>query len=250
MRRCLVLFLGILIGQWLTFGAIESPAAINRLAREASTRGEWGEAARQWSRAVSLRPDSAYFHYMRAGALARLGHRHAAAEGYGLALQLQPEEALASQIRHDLATLARVATTEKSGESVVPLENGRGVWTVPVMLNGRHGRFLVDTGSSVVVVAPSFATRVGMKLRAGESLELETLGGRTRAPWATVATLRVGGAEVRDADVVVHYPGDDIDGILGNSFLTRWDVSVDPDRRLLKLRPLAVPSVAIYASPK
>jgi len=91
------------------------------------------------------------------------------------------------------------------------------------------------------VLAPSFAARMGLKVRA-ESLDLETLGGRTRAPWASVASLRVGGAEVRDADVVLHHPGHDIDGILGNSFLTRWDVSVDPDRQLMTLRPLSAAS--------
>jgi clan AA aspartic protease (TIGR02281 family) len=247
MRRYLVLFIGILIGQWFAFAGLESPAAVNRLAGQAGARGEWAEAARQWSRAVSLQPDNAYFNYMRAAALARLGHRQAAGEGLELALLLQPGEPLAHQIRSELATLSFVTGAEQKGESVVPLENNRGVWMVHVVMNGRDGRFLVDTGSSVIVVAPTFAGKAGAKLRAAETLELETLGGRVRAPWATIASLRVGGAELRNADVVVHHPGGEIDGILGNSFLARWDVSVDPDRRLLKLRPLAA---AVYASPK
>jgi hypothetical protein len=37
MRRCLVLFAGVLIGQRLAFGALESAASVNRLAREART---------------------------------------------------------------------------------------------------------------------------------------------------------------------------------------------------------------------
>jgi clan AA aspartic protease (TIGR02281 family) len=121
---------------------------------------------------------------------------------------------------------------------------------VPVVVNGHRGRFLLDTGSSVIVVAPAFADRAGAKRLSAETLELETLGGRTRAPWATVASLRVGGAELRNPDVVVHHPGGEIDGILGNAFLARWDVSVEPDRRLLKLRPLEPPSAAVYVSPR
>jgi clan AA aspartic protease (TIGR02281 family) len=250
MRRCLVLFVGILIGQWLAFGAVESPAEVNRLAREAWARGEWNEAARQWSRAVSLQPDNAYFNYMRAAALARLGHRQAAGEALQLALLLRPGPPLEGQIRSELATLAVMGNVNEQGDSVVSLENGRGVWTVPVVVNGRHqGRFLVDTGSSVIVMSPEFALRVGAKLRDASSLELDTLGGRTRAPWASVTTIRVGAAEVHNADIVVHNPGNDIDGILGNSFLTRWDVSVDPDRRTMTLRPLQSTS-AVYASPK
>src|SRR5437762_5272597 len=115
MRRCLVLFVGILIGQWLAFGGIESPASVNRLARESWSRGEWGEAARQWSRAVALQPDNAYFNYMRAAALARLGHRHAAGEGLQLALLLQPGEPLARQIRSELATLSFVGSVDHNG---------------------------------------------------------------------------------------------------------------------------------------
>src|SRR5205823_5675522 len=80
--------------------------SIIRLGRDAWTRGEWGEAARQWSRAVTLQPDNAYFNYMRASALARLGHRQAAGEGLELALLLRPGEPLEHQIRSELATLS------------------------------------------------------------------------------------------------------------------------------------------------
>ena len=70
------------------------------------------EAARHWSRAVSLQPDSAYFNYMRGAALARLGHRHAAAEGpASRRCCCSPSEALAQQIRSELATLSSSSAT-------------------------------------------------------------------------------------------------------------------------------------------
>jgi clan AA aspartic protease (TIGR02281 family) len=242
---------GILIGQWLAFGAIESPATADRQAREAWQRSDWQEAARQWSRAVSLQPDNAYFNYMRAASLTRLGHRHGAADALRVALLLDPEKALAARIRTDLETLTVAAPGPPHGGGTAPLEHGRGVWIVSVLVNDRHGgRFLVDTGSSVVVIAPRFAAKVGATMRGSDTLELATLAGRTRAPWATLASLRVGGAEVRDADVVVHDPGLEVDGILGNSFLGRWDVSVDPDRRLLSLRRPDSHEPPLHASPR
>jgi len=252
MQRVFVLVVGILIGQWLAFGGVESPAEVHRLAREAGARADWIEAARQWSHAVALQPDNAYFNYMRAAALARLGHRHAAADALQVTLLLQPEEHLARQIRSELASLAGLGGGEATGDSIVTLENGRGVWIVPVLVNGRHpGRFLVDTGASVVVLSPAFAQTVGATARQKDTLELETLGGRTTGTWATVASLRVGGAEVRNTEVIVHAPGGDLDGILGNTFLSRWDVSLDPDRRLLRLRALQPPDdVAVSASPR
>lgn len=252
MRRCLTLLVGILIGQWLTFSGLESPAVVSRLANEAAARSDWIEAARRWSHAVALQPDNAYFNYMRASALVRLGHRYAAADALQMTLLLQPEEHLARQIRADLAGLSGFATGEASTESLVSLESARGILVVPVTVNGRYrGRFLFDTGSSVVVVSPGFAEAVGAKPREHDVLELETLGGRTRGAWATVGSLRVGGAEVRNAEVIVHPPGGELDGILGNAFLSRWDVAIDPDRRVLRLRTLKAPdAVGASASPK
>jgi len=236
-RRCLILFIGILIGQWLAFGAMESPASVDRLGREAWARSDWNESARQWSRAVALQPDNAYFNYMRAASLARLGHRHAAADGFQVALLMQPEEGLAGRIRADLASLSAVTLPSPPSETIVRLESSRGVWVVPVLVNGQRGRFLLDSGSSVIVVSPAFAARTASRPRR-DSLELETLGGRTRAAWVTLGSLRVGAAEVRSADAVVHAPTGDLDGILGNSFLSRWDVTLDPDRRVLRLKSL------------
>ena len=239
MRRGLTLLVGVLIGQWLAFGGMESPGDVYRLAREAVARSDWNEAARQWSHAVALQPDNAYFNYMRASSLARLGHRHAAADALQVTLLLRPEEHLARQIRTELAGLSGVADGSSTGESAVPLETARGVWVVAVLVNGEHrGRFLLDTGASVVVLSPAFAATVGAKPREKDTLELETLSGRTRGTWATLASLKVGGAEVRNAEVIVHPPGGELDGILGNTFLNRWDIALDPDRRLLRLRSL------------
>ena len=44
---------------------------------------------------------------------------------------------------------------------------------------------------------------------------------------------------MRDAPVVLHDTGSGLDGILGNTFLSRYRITVDADRRQLHLRPLA-----------
>jgi aspartyl protease family protein len=189
---------------------------------------------------------------MRASSLARLGHRHAAADALQMTLLLQPEEHLARQIRTDLAGLSSRGDTGTTGENAVPLETSRGVWVVPVLVNGTHrGRFLLDTGASVVVLSPAFASAVGAVARERDTLELDTLAGRTRGAWATLSSLKVGEAEVRNAAVIVHPPGGDLDGILGITFLNRWDIALDPDRRVLRLRNLqTTDDVVVSASPK
>ncbi len=235
-RHLLAVALGVLIGQWLAFGVLPSPAGLYSLGLAATERHDDAEALRIWSRAVSLHPDNASFHYRRAEALAALGHRQSAAEAYRLALRLDPPRPLAGLVRDGLQ---RLDATTRAGafETVVPLEEARGVWIVAVLLNGaRPARFLVDTGSSVTLLSPALGSTLGLGLPPSrDPVELQTLSGLTMGSPARLASLKVGGAELHDVPVVLHDPGPGIDGILGNTVLGRYRLTLDGDRRLLHL---------------
>jgi clan AA aspartic protease (TIGR02281 family) len=127
------------------------------------------------------------------------------------------------------------------GEEVaVPLESALGVWVVEASLNGGEAaRFLVDTGSSVVIVAPGIAAAAGIVAAANAPrIELQTVAGRSSGPTVQICSLRVGELELHDVPIVLHDPGPGFDGILGNAFLSRYRLTLDPDRHLLVLRPL------------
>jgi clan AA aspartic protease (TIGR02281 family) len=236
-RQVLTVTLGLLIGQLLAFGAVPSAADLYSLGMAASARHDDAEALRIWSRAATLHPDNAAFHYRRAEALAALGHRQSAAEAYRLALRLEPPYALAGLVRQGLQRLDVATTRAGAFETIVPLEEARGVWIVNVVLNGsRPARFLVDTGSSVTLIAPTLATSLGLSREPSRGpVELQTLSGVTVGTEGRLASLQVGGAELRDVPVVLHDPGPGIDGILGNTVLGRYRVTLDGDRRLLHL---------------
>ncbi|OLB94624.1 MAG: hypothetical protein AUH30_17255 [Candidatus Rokubacteria bacterium 13_1_40CM_68_15] len=238
MRRCLTLVVGILIGQWLTFGATPSPADLYSVGLAAWERRDYPEALRVWSHGAALQPGDAVLHFWRASALARLGQRHAAADGFRLALMLDPPKSVAALARQELASLDAASAKATEVETTVPVEPARGVWVAAVVINGAHeARFLVDTGSSVTLVSPALAKTVGLATKGTKNtMELQTLGGMTAGPVTSLASMRVGEAEVRDVVVVVHDPGPGIDGILGNTFLGRYRLTLDADRRLLSLR--------------
>jgi hypothetical protein len=52
-----------------------------------------------------------------------------------------------------------------------------------------------------------------------------------------VTSIGVGDTEIRDPQVVIHDPGSGVDGILGNTFLNQYVVTVDAERSALRLRP-------------
>src|ERR671924_1530164 len=236
MRRVLSFVAGVLVGQWLVFGGALSPADLHIRASTAWERGEYPEALRLWSQAVNLQPANAELQYLRGRALAALGLRASAADAFQVTLLLEPESRVA---RDALDGLAKLQPTAGEREVLVPIESGLGVWIVPAVVNGQRGRFLLDTGSSVIVIGPTLAAASGVKPAAGrEAIELHTLGGRTRGPSAVVRSLQVGDATPREVPVVLHDPGPGVDGILGNTFLSHYLVTVDADRRQLSLGPL------------
>ena len=238
MRRILTFVLGVVIGQWLAFGSAVSPADYHVRAERAWQDRDYVEALRLWSQAGTLQPADPQVHYLRGTALAQLGLRLSALDAFQTALQLEPSPNLARRVRDDIARLDRPPDAGAAG-TTVSLEPGLGVWITQVVLNNTvRGRFLVDTGSSVTLVSPKLAAAVGLGGAAGPRVELHTVGGRTAGAAATGASFRGGDLEVRDAPVVVHDPGPDFDGILGNTVLGRYRVTVDGDRRQLLLRPL------------
>jgi clan AA aspartic protease (TIGR02281 family) len=237
MRSWLTLVVGVLIGPWLAFSGTSSPAGIHALGMLALERHDYSEAARIWSRAVTMQPDNPTSHYLRATSLARLGHASSAIDAYQQTLLLEPPEALAKLANEGLSELATVRGS--GAETTVSLEPVRGVWIVRVSLNGGPAaRFRVDTGASVTLIAPALARSLGLEAAGGaSSTALQTVAGQTSGAAATIRSVQVGAVEARDVPVVIHEPGLDVDGILGNSFLGRFAVTLDADLRLLHLRP-------------
>jgi len=178
--------------QWLVFGGALSPADLHIRAATAWEHHDYAEALRLWSQAVSLQPGNAELHYLRGRAPATLGLRASAADAFQVTLLLEPQSTIAREAMDGLAGLQ--PTSAGDGEVLVPLESGLGVWIVPALVNGHRGRFLLDTGSSVIVVGPTL----------------------------------VGDAVLREVPVVLHDPGPGVDEILGNTFLSQYLVTSTP----------------------
>jgi len=129
MHRCLTLVVGILIGQWLAFGAGPSPADLYSIGLAAWERRDYPEALRLWSHGATLQPGDAVLQFWRASALARVGQRHAAADAFRLALMLDPPQSVAILAREELSALESVSATATEVETTVPV--GRASSSTP-----------------------------------------------------------------------------------------------------------------------
>ncbi|MEE9123103.1 MAG: aspartyl protease family protein [candidate division NC10 bacterium] len=220
-----------------TVGATVSD--LNEAGKAAYALGDYSEAERVFSQASAQAPEDPLLHYHRAVALTRLHRWKEASEAYEAVLRLDPPPELAAAAREGFRTVVPLTRTRSDpGDSVVSLRWTLVGWVTDVVLNDtKTARFLVDTGAGLCVISPELAGVLGNDPGPGApSVTLQTLSGTTTGPLVTIPILRVGDAEARDVRAVIHEPPPGIDGILGNSFLSRYTVTLDPKEGVLSLR--------------
>jgi clan AA aspartic protease (TIGR02281 family) len=217
---------------------------LNDAGKAAYSRGDYVEAERLFSRAVAQDSRDPLLHYHRGVTLMRLSRWHEAAAAFEAVLRLSPPSdlaTLAQQGMRSLAPLVRepVPRQVRREEVLVKLHRARGNWIAEVRLNdSRTARFVVDTGASLCVVSPELAADLGVRPGSRpEMVPLQVVGGVTAGARVTLTSLRVGEAEVENVAAVIHSIGPGIDGLLGNSFLAHFTVTLDPDQGVLALRP-------------
>ena len=110
-----------------------------------------------------------------------------------------------------------------------------GHFTAPGSINGRPVQFLVDTGASVIGLSVSEAERVGLDYKAGQVVRMGTANGVTQGWRVRLDSVRVGDVEVTGVDAVV-MPQPMTYVLLGNSFLTRFQMQRDNDMMTLQRR--------------
>ena len=87
--------------------------------------------------------------------------------------------------------------------------------------NGRHVRFLVDTGATTVALTAADATRLGLSVsELAYDIPVRTASGETRAAAVKLEYVTVAGARVDDVDAVVVKDGLS-SSLLGMSYLGR-----------------------------
>jgi len=112
---------------------------------------------------------------------------------------------------------------------------GAGKSTAARALASRLGFFLLDTGATYCVLAPTAARRMSVK-PTGETVDIRTANGTVRAPIVELASIDVGGNRARQVRAIVHPAvAPPLDGIIGLSFLNRFSYGIDPRRRVLRL---------------
>jgi clan AA aspartic protease (TIGR02281 family) len=149
---------------------------------------------------------------------------------------LQTYIALDSQVRSTPPLLRRVAALAAEGDCTLSYARGtarvplrsNGVSTIKVEVDGVEGTFVVDTGASFMTLSRRFAGQAKPQMLTTGSVRMQTANGTFSATLATLNSVKLAGlsASAVPAIVASNSLGDNIDGLLGMSFLSRFTIII------------------------
>lgn len=102
-------------------------------------------------------------------------------------------------------------------------------------INGRSAEMVVDTGATSIAMSTQQAERLGLEFKAGQPVQISTANGVIPGWRLKLMAVKVGDVTVRDVDAVVS-SGSMPYVLLGNSFLTRFQMTRTNDQLVLEKR--------------
>lgn len=133
------------------------------------------------------------------------------------------------------ASVGSGAGEQLSGGRVVLTAGPGGHFLTDGQINGRTVQFMVDTGATTVAMSVADAKRIGLNYQNGQPVQMSTANGVTQGWRVTLNTVRVGDVMVSGVEAVVT-PGGMPYVLLGNSFLSRFQMNRNNDQMVLERR--------------
>jgi clan AA aspartic protease (TIGR02281 family) len=117
-----------------------------------------------------------------------------------------------------------------------------GVPIARAEVNGVAGTFLLDTGASFVTLSPAFAAKAKPTPIGMNQIELQSANGVVKAILSTAAVVKLAGLSATAVPTLVSDRGfgDNVDGLLGMSFLSRFTILIEDGQMKLTAKALKI----------
>ncbi len=124
---------------------------------------------------------------------------------------------------------------DSNGTRIVLTSSGGGHFVTLGQINGRSAEMVVDTGATSLAMSALQAERLGVEFKNGQPVQMSTANGVIPGWRLKLAAVKVGDVTVREVDAVVS-SGSMPYVLLGNSFLTRFQMTRTNDQLVLEKR--------------
>jgi aspartyl protease family protein len=128
------------------------------------------------------------------------------------------------------------AASAGAGSQIVLTAGSGGHFVTQGSINGKVVTFLVDTGATSVALSQTVAEQIGLNYKSGQRSVGQTANGPIVAYRVTLDSVRIGDVQVHNVEAAV-LPAAMEQVLLGNSFLTRFQMKRENDRMTLDKRP-------------
>jgi clan AA aspartic protease (TIGR02281 family) len=202
-------------------------------------KGDTRHAIADYRQALTLEPRLAGLPFNLAALLERTGRPCEAIFPLEQFLHYYPELPDAAQVRQRIIALYESGSCgdyAARGTAVIAVGGSPDALVTVATVNRRHrGRFLIDTGASYVALSASFAGRLGLEAQGATVLVQTANGPVTARPVVLDAVAVQGASAARVSALVMDTLPTGVDGLLGLSFLSRFQVKLDRAERRLEL---------------
>jgi len=127
------------------------------------------------------------------------------------------------------------APSDGGGTQIVLTSGSGGHFFTGGSINGKSVRFLVDTGATYISMGVNEAERLGIDYRAGRPGTTSTANGAMAVYKVSLASVRVGDVQLYNVEALVGQAPMEV-VLLGNSFLTRFQMKRENDTMTLSKR--------------
>ncbi len=133
------------------------------------------------------------------------------------------------------AAPARAVSGASAPRQIVMSVGQGGHYRTAGSINGQVTQFLLDTGATSVAISQAEADRLGLRYQQGQRLITHTANGAVPAYALELSSVRIADVEVRNVAAIV-IPSQMPYVLLGNSFLSRFQMRRENDVMTLELR--------------
>ena len=122
-----------------------------------------------------------------------------------------------------------------SGSRIVLSAGGGGHFFTLGQINGKSTQMVVDTGATSIAMSVAEAQRLGVEYKSGQPVQMSTANGVIQGWIVKLSSVRVGDVMVHGVEAAVS-AGSMPYVLLGNSFLTRFQMTRNNDQMVLERR--------------
>jgi len=122
-----------------------------------------------------------------------------------------------------------------TGARIVLSADSGGHFVTQGQVNSRPVQFLIDTGATAIGISVTDADRIGLKYKQGQPVQVATANGTVPGWRVRLNSVRMNDVEIRDLEAVVT-PVTMPFILLGNSFLTRFQMTRNNEQMVLEKR--------------